>query len=123
MPKPELEFFKPDHIPWTPVAGSATGGAVGAGVTQKILSRNEEGDVTRLLQFDALDTVSGQDRYPHALEVVSHVSPPASCRRAACPGWPAQVGPGQAAGPAQAGQAAGDRVTLVQPWSRASKCW
>jgi len=27
MPKPELEFFKPDHIAWEPVTGSATGGA------------------------------------------------------------------------------------------------
>jgi len=53
MPKPELEFFKPDRIPWEPVAGSATGGAGGAGVMQKILSRNEDGDVTRLLRFDA----------------------------------------------------------------------
>ena len=52
MPKAELEFFKPDHLPWEPVAASAAGGAGGAGVKQKILSRNEEGDVTRLLQFD-----------------------------------------------------------------------
>jgi anti-sigma factor ChrR (cupin superfamily) len=52
MPKQELEFFKPDHIPWEPVAGSATGGAGGAGVRQKILSRNEDGDVTRLLEFE-----------------------------------------------------------------------
>ena len=53
MPKPELEFFKPDHIAWDPVAASATGGAGGAGVSQKILSRSEDGDVTRLLRFDA----------------------------------------------------------------------
>jgi len=52
MPKAELEFFRPDHLPWEPVAASAAGGAGGAGVKQKILSRNEEGDVTRLLQFD-----------------------------------------------------------------------
>src|SRR2546427_10213381 len=52
MPKAELEFFKPDHLPWEPVAASGAGGAGGAGVKQKILSRNEEGDVTRLLQFD-----------------------------------------------------------------------
>src|SRR5262249_59419210 len=31
MPKPELEFFKPDHIAWEPVNGSATGGAGGGG--------------------------------------------------------------------------------------------
>src|SRR6058998_1797956 len=53
MPKPELEFFKPDHIAWEPVASSATGGAGGAGVSQKILSRSEDGDVTRLLRFAA----------------------------------------------------------------------
>src|SRR5260370_33880551 len=52
MPKAELEFFKPDKWPWEPVAASAAGGAGGAGVKQKILSRNEEGDVTRLRQFD-----------------------------------------------------------------------
>ena len=54
MPKPELEFFRPDHLPWEAVAASATGGAGGPGVRQKILSRDEaRGDVTRLLQFDA----------------------------------------------------------------------
>jgi hypothetical protein len=53
MPKPELEFFKPDRIAWEPVAASATGGAGGAGVSQKILSKSEDGDVTRLLQFGA----------------------------------------------------------------------
>src|SRR5260370_761787 len=52
MPKAELEFFKPDQLPWEPVAASAAGAAGGAGVKQKILSRNEEGDVTRLLQFE-----------------------------------------------------------------------
>ncbi len=52
MPKPELEFFAPDHLPWRPVAGSATGGAGGAGVTEKILSEDPaSGDVTRLLRF------------------------------------------------------------------------
>ena len=53
MPKPELEFFKPDQIAWEPVAASATGGAGGTGVRQKILSKSEDGDVTRLLRFDA----------------------------------------------------------------------
>ena len=54
MPKPELEFFAPDHIPWQPVAGSTTGGAGGPGVEQKILALDEEtGDVTRLLRFAA----------------------------------------------------------------------
>ena len=53
MPKPELEFFKPDRIAWEPVAASPTGGAGGAGVRQKILSKSEDGDVTRLLQFEA----------------------------------------------------------------------
>jgi len=52
MPKPELEFVKPDHIPWEPVTGSATGGAGGPGVMQKILSLDAEtGDATRLLRF------------------------------------------------------------------------
>ena len=54
MPKPELEFFKPDSVPWEPVAGSRTGGAGGPGVEQKILSRDPEtGDLTRLLRFAA----------------------------------------------------------------------
>ena len=54
MPKPELEFFIPDRVAWEPVAPSATGGAGGSGVRQKILSRDAEtGDVTRLLRFDA----------------------------------------------------------------------
>ena len=54
MPKPELEFFRPDHLPWRAVAGSATGGVGGAGVTEKILSEDPAtGDVTRLVRFDA----------------------------------------------------------------------
>lgn len=54
MAKPELEFFTPDHLPWEPVAPSRTGGAGGAGVQQKILSRDPEtGDLTRLLRFKA----------------------------------------------------------------------
>jgi len=54
MPKPELEFFRPDHLPWEPVVASPTGGAGGSGVTQKILSRDPAtGDVTRLLRFEA----------------------------------------------------------------------
>jgi len=54
MPKPELEFFAPDHIPWQPVDGSATGGAGGPGVEQKILAVDRgTGDVTRLLRFAA----------------------------------------------------------------------
>ena len=53
MPKSELEFFSPDRLPWTPVAGSAVGGAGGPGVVEKVLSRDSEtGDVTRLLRFD-----------------------------------------------------------------------
>jgi hypothetical protein len=53
MPKPELEFFGPDHLPWRAVTGSATAGVGGAGVKEKILSRDEtSGDVTRLLKFD-----------------------------------------------------------------------
>jgi len=54
MPKPELEFFRPDALPWEPVAASPTGGVAGSGVVQKILSRDPaSGDVTRLLRFDA----------------------------------------------------------------------
>jgi ChrR-like protein with cupin domain len=51
MPKPELEFFRPDHLLWRPVAASPVGGAGGAGVDEKILSRDETGGVTRLLRF------------------------------------------------------------------------
>jgi hypothetical protein len=52
MPRPELEFFRPDHLPWTPVAGSAAAGAGGPGIEEKILSRDPvTGDVTRLLRF------------------------------------------------------------------------
>ena len=54
MPKPEHEFFSPDHLPWRPVTGSATGGAGGPGVSEKILAHDPDtGDVTRLLQFAA----------------------------------------------------------------------
>ncbi len=52
MPKPELEFFKPDNILWEPVTGSAQMGAGGPGVTQKILSQDERGNITRLLRFE-----------------------------------------------------------------------
>jgi len=52
MPKPELEFFRPDPLPWTPVAGSATAGAGGPGIDEKVLSRDPvTGDLTRLLRF------------------------------------------------------------------------
>jgi hypothetical protein len=52
MPKPELEFFRPDQVPWTPVAGSARAGAGGPGIDEKVLSRDpERGDLTRLLRF------------------------------------------------------------------------
>ena len=36
MPKPELEFFRPDSIPWEPVAASPTVGVGGAGVRPKM---------------------------------------------------------------------------------------
>ncbi|MHB8730987.1 MAG: cupin domain-containing protein [bacterium] len=53
MPKPEREFFRPDASGWQPVVGSPTMGAGGPGITQKILSRDEEsGDITRLLRFE-----------------------------------------------------------------------
>jgi hypothetical protein len=50
MPKPELEFFKPDHIPWQPITGSS--GVSGPGARERILSRDESGSVTRLLKLD-----------------------------------------------------------------------
>jgi hypothetical protein len=54
MPKQEREFFTPEHLPWVPVAGSAAGGAGGAGIVEKVLSRDPAtGDLTRLLRFDA----------------------------------------------------------------------
>jgi hypothetical protein len=52
MPKPELEFFRPDNIPWEAVVGSAQMGAGGPGVTQRILSKDEKGGITRLLRFE-----------------------------------------------------------------------
>jgi ChrR-like protein with cupin domain len=52
MPKPEFEFFRPDNLPWKPLVASPTGGVGGAGVEEKILSRDEQtGNVTRLLRF------------------------------------------------------------------------
>lgn len=54
MPKPELEFFRPDHIPWRSVSGSPTTGVGGPGVQERILSRDAaSGDVTRLVKFEA----------------------------------------------------------------------
>jgi hypothetical protein len=54
MPKSEREFFRPDDLPWTATVGSAVAGAGGAGVSEKILSRDPDtGDVTRLVRFDA----------------------------------------------------------------------
>jgi hypothetical protein len=50
--KPEREFSAVSELPWTPVEGSAAAGAGGAGVEQKVLSRDAAtGDVTRLLRF------------------------------------------------------------------------
>jgi ChrR Cupin-like domain len=52
MAKPELEFSRPDHVAWTPVVGSASAGAGGAGIEEKVLIRDPAtGDVTRLLRF------------------------------------------------------------------------
>jgi len=54
VPKPEHEFFDPSPLPWRPVAGSASGGAGGPGVSEKILAEDPgTGDVTRLLRFAA----------------------------------------------------------------------
>jgi hypothetical protein len=52
--KPEREFADVTGLPWTPVVGSAAAGAGGAGIDEKILSRDPlTGDVTRLLRFAA----------------------------------------------------------------------
>ena len=52
MPKPAIEFSPRDDVPWTAVTGSARAGAGGAGIVEKILSRDpDSGDVTRLLRF------------------------------------------------------------------------
>ena len=52
MSKPEREFTGVDELPWAPVAGSASAGAGGAGIEEKVLSRDPAtGDVTRLLRF------------------------------------------------------------------------
>ena len=52
MPKPEREFFRPDDLPWTPLTGSATAGAGGIGIEEKVLAFDPEThDVTRLLRF------------------------------------------------------------------------
>jgi len=54
VPKPELEFFRPDNIPWQPVTGSPKVGMGGPGVVEKILSRDEKsGAVTKLLKIEA----------------------------------------------------------------------
>jgi hypothetical protein len=50
--KPEREFADVAGLPWTAVVGSAAAGAGGAGIDEKILSRDPlTGDVTRLLRF------------------------------------------------------------------------
>ena len=54
MAKPALEFFDPGHLAWREVVGSASTGAGGRGVREKILSLDPAtGDLTRLLRFDA----------------------------------------------------------------------
>lgn len=45
MPKPEMEFFEPVHIPWRPYLALE-------GVEEKILAQDEStGDVSRLVRF------------------------------------------------------------------------
>ncbi len=54
MPKPELEFFRPDQLPWEPVTGSSRTGVGGELARQKILSRDAAtGAQTRLLRLEA----------------------------------------------------------------------
>lgn len=65
MPKPELEFFSPENIPWEPVPGVP-------GTEQKILSMDSKtGDHTRLLRFlpGAESTPQGVVRHSHWEEV------------------------------------------------------
>jgi len=55
MAKPELEFFDPGHLAWREVVGSASAGAGGRGVREKILSLDPAtGDLTRLLRFETI---------------------------------------------------------------------
>ena len=50
MPKEEREFFHHDSVPWTPVADGS--GAVGDGMTEKILNFDPEAGVaTRMLRW------------------------------------------------------------------------
>ena len=50
MAKPEIEFSDMATVPWTPVqAGS---GVVGEGISEKVLSRDESGNTTRLLRLE-----------------------------------------------------------------------
>jgi hypothetical protein len=52
MAKPEREFAAVDDLPWVPVAGSASAGAGGPGIDEKVLSRDPAtGDATRLLRL------------------------------------------------------------------------
>jgi hypothetical protein len=52
MAKPEIEFSDISTAPWTPVAAGS--GVVGAGITERVLSRDEStGDTTRLLRLEA----------------------------------------------------------------------
>jgi hypothetical protein len=52
VPKPEREFADVGSLPWVPVTGSASAGAGGAGIEEKVLSHDPQtGDVTRLLRL------------------------------------------------------------------------
>jgi hypothetical protein len=52
MPKPEREFSDAADRPWVQVSGSASAGAGGPGIEEKILTRDPAtGDLTRLLRF------------------------------------------------------------------------
>jgi ChrR-like protein with cupin domain len=52
MPKQEREFADVGDLPWVQVVGSASAGAGGAGIAEKVLSRDPtRGDLTRLLRF------------------------------------------------------------------------
>lgn len=69
MLKAELEFFDVNEIKWEPVTGGS--GVQGAGVWEKILSRDEEsGDYTRMLRFDPGVETSEVITHPFWEEVI-----------------------------------------------------
>jgi ChrR-like protein with cupin domain len=60
MPKPELEFFATDAVPWTPVPGGVEG------LAEKILAAEAAGVATRLLRWKP-----GTDTTPSGVQIHS----------------------------------------------------